>query len=104
MHCLSTQETQLRQIETLKRGHPLEYYLHQVAFPESKLNICPQLDSRAALFLLARTYQKNRDDVCNGAVVRIPDQNTYTEKPRLTQAELHVCGKILCEKTIKIPF
>jgi len=43
----TTLETTLGQIAPPKSGHPLECYLNQVAFPESLLNICPHLDSRA---------------------------------------------------------
>ena len=43
----STLETTLGQMAPLKSGHLLECYLNQVALPESRLNICHQLDSGA---------------------------------------------------------
>ena len=38
-----TPETTFGQMAPPKRGHSLECYLDQVAFPEGRLNICPQL-------------------------------------------------------------
>ena len=43
---ISTLETTQGQMAPPKSGHPSECYLNQVAFPESRPNICPQLDSR----------------------------------------------------------
>ena len=47
-NCCPILETTLGQMQPPKSGHHFECYLIQVAFPETRLDICPQLDSRAA--------------------------------------------------------